>query len=126
MEDFRVIIAGSRGFNNYNYLCERMDFLLKEKIKTHKIVIISGTATGADKTGEHYAKEREFECIQCPAEWDLHGKSAGYRRNEEMGIISDVAAIFWDGKSRGSRHMSDIMNKLNKPCKVYVVHENNL
>ena len=107
-EKFRVIIAGSRGFNDYNLLEEKCDFLLSEKVKTHDIVIVSGTARGADKLGERYARERGYELEAHPADWDKYGKSAGYRRNQEMAEVADAVICFWDGTSKGTKHMIDI------------------
>lgn len=86
-----------------------MDFLLSDKVKQgYKIIIISGNANGADKLGERYAKERGYELITKPADWDRFRKSAGYRRNAEMADIGNAAAIFWDGESKGSKHMIDL------------------
>lgn len=48
---FKVIIAGGRDFNDYALLCERCDRLLALKRQSHSIVIVSGTAKGADCLG---------------------------------------------------------------------------
>ena len=112
---FRVIIAGSRDFNNYQLLKEKCDFLLAN-IK-EEIIIVSGTARGADKLGEQYAKEKGYKIDSHPANWDLHGKSAGYIRNEEMAKCSDALIAFWDSVSKGTKHMIDLANKHNlKVC----------
>lgn len=109
---FKVIIAGGRDFNDYELLKEYMDSYLEKYIKLkYRIIIISGTARGADSLGERYAEERGFEIIRKPAQWDLYGKSAGYRRNAEMADIADSCVTFWDGKSRGTKHMIDLANK---------------
>ena len=47
-ENYKVIIAGSRGFSNYKLLKENCDKFLSEKKKTHNIIIVSGGARGAD------------------------------------------------------------------------------
>ena len=117
-EKFRVIIAGSRGFNDYNLLEEKCDFLLSEKVKTHDIVIVSGTARGADKLGERYARERGYELEAHPADWDKYGKSAGYRRNQEMAEVADAVICFWDGTSKGTKHMIDIAKEKNLMLRV--------
>lgn len=98
----RVIIAGGREFNNYELLKEKCDIALS---KTENIEIVSGTANGADKLGEQYAKEKGYTIKQFPADWDRNGKSAGYIRNEEMAMYADAAIIFWDGASKGTKHM---------------------
>jgi hypothetical protein len=61
--------------------------------------------------GEKYASERNFNIERYPAEWDKYGKSAGYIRNREMAMNSDTAVCFWDGKSKGTKHMIDLSNK---------------
>ncbi|MDD4411986.1 MAG: DUF2493 domain-containing protein [Bacilli bacterium] len=106
---FKVIIAGSRDFNNYNLLKEKCDYQL-QNIK-EEIIIVSGTARGADKLGERYAKEKGYKIDPHPANWDFHGKSAGYIRNEEMAKCSDALIACWDGKSKGTKHMIDLANK---------------
>ena len=118
MKKFRVIIAGGRDFTDLSIMCKVMDISLSSKKIDHEIVIVSGTARGADLTGERYANLRGYTIAPHPAQWDLHGKSAGYRRNEEMSRYCDAAVIFWDGESRGSKHMIDISKASGKPYKV--------
>ena len=43
-----------------------------------------------------------------PADWNKHGKSAGYRRNEEMAKVADACICFWDGVSKGTMHMINL------------------
>lgn len=45
------------------------------------------------------------------ADWDIYGKSAGYIRNAEMAKYADACVVFWDGKSRGTKHMIDLAKK---------------
>ena len=113
---FRVIIAGSRGFNNYNLLKEKCDYQL-QNIKD-EIIIVSGTARGADQLGEKYAKEKGYKIDSRPANWDLYGKSAGYKRNEEMAKNADALIAFWNSKSKGTKHMIDLAKKYNLKVKV--------
>lgn len=107
---FRVIVAGGRDFNDYNLLKNKLDHALRNRIN-EGIVIVSGAARGADKLGERYAKERGYEIDSHPADWEKHGKSAGYIRNKEMAQCSDALMAFWDGKSRGTKHMIDLANQ---------------
>lgn len=100
---FRVIIAGSRGFDNYDLLCAYADYKLS-KI-TDEIEIVSGGAKGADQLGERYAKERGYSLRVFPAEWDIYGKRAGYLRNVKMAEYADALLVFWDGESRGTKNM---------------------
>ena len=45
----KIIVAGSRTFDDYTLLKEKLDFFLKNQ---KDVVIVSGTAKGADKLGE--------------------------------------------------------------------------
>lgn len=112
----KVIIAGGRDFKDYNRLKEVCDKIL---IKQNKIEIVSGTAGGADTLGERYAQEKGYEVKKFPAKWDEYGKKAGYLRNQEMGEYADGLIAFWDGQSKGTKHMIDIAN--NKGLKVRVI-----
>lgn len=100
---FRVIIAGSRDFNDSGLLIKTMDRLLSN-IKD-EITIVCGRARGADTIGEQYAHERGYEVRYFSANWAGYGRSAGCRRNVQMAENADALVAFWDGKSMGTRHM---------------------
>ncbi len=106
---FRVIIAGGRDFNNYPGLAKVMDRLLANV--TDEIVIICGMAQGADRLGERYGKERGYSIRYFPADWDGKGRGAGFIRNEEMAKNADALVAFWDGQSRGTKHMIETAGK---------------
>ena len=110
---FRIIIAGGRNFNDYNLLKEKVDNIISDKRKTHQIYIVSGKARGADSLGEKYANENGLNIMEFPADWDKHGRSAGYKRNVEMAENADALIAFWDGESRGTKHMIDIAKEKN-------------
>lgn len=110
-QDFRVIIAGSRTFSNYQLLRDSCNSLLSEKQRTHTVVVISGTAQGADRLGERYARERDFQLRRFPADWNRNGKAAGIIRNAQMAENADALIAFWDGKSRGTRNMIETAKK---------------
>lgn len=100
---FRVIVAGGRDFNNYAGLAATLDYLLKNI--NDEIQIVCGMARGADRLGEKYAKEHGYKVIYCPADWDIDGRSAGFKRNIRMAECADALVAFWDGKSTGTKHM---------------------
>ena len=105
MEEFRVIIAGTRDFSNYELLKKKCDNILSTKRQDSNIVILSGTAKGADRLGERYARERGFLLRRFPADWDKDGNKAGPIRNAKMADNADALIAFWDGTSRGTAHM---------------------
>ena len=114
----RVVIAGSRDYNNYDEAKPYIDFCLSNIRKENNIVIVSGCASGADAIGERYAEENGFRLEKYPADWKTYGRSAGPRRNKQMAEVSDLVICFWDEKSRGTKSMIDYAIKCNKPVKI--------
>ena len=119
MQELRIIIAGSRDFNDYELLkISIRDILKKTSLESiNKIKIISGNARGADQLGERFAKQFELEVVKFVAKWDIFGKRAGYIRNEEMakyaiqGSNYGMLVAFWNGESKGTKHMIDLAKK---------------
>lgn len=113
----RVIIAGTRDFNDYPLLEAKLDYYLSNS-KTESIVIVSGGASGADALGERYAKTRGFPLERYPADWQQYGRRAGPLRNERMAAVSDACILFWDGKSKGTKSMLHAARKKDIPVRV--------
>ncbi len=107
----KVIIAGGRDFMDLELLYRSCTEILKDRSVTE---IVSGCARGADKAGEKYAEFSSIPIKKFPAEWDKYGKSAGYRRNKDMAEYADALIAFWNGESKGTKHMIDLAtaNKL--------------
>lgn len=116
---YRVIIAGSRSFDDYDLLRRRCDEILKDRRSSSEIVIVSGTAPGTDSLGERYAREKGFAVDRRPADWNTYGKAAGPIRNAQMAKVADALIAFWDGKSRGTHHMISLARK--KGLDVHVI-----
>ena len=115
---FKVIIAGGRDFVDYNLLREKVNNILIDKRLTHKIVIVSGCARGADTLGMRYASENIFDVDEYPADWDKYGNAAGPKRNLQMAEYADAVIVFWDNKSSGTRNMIECARRENIPCKI--------
>ena len=75
--EYWVIIAGGRHFNNCKLLRDKCLYYLKEEMKIHMVIIVSGHATGADTFGERFAEEYNLPCELHPADWSCHGRAAG-------------------------------------------------
>jgi hypothetical protein len=112
----KVIIAGGRGFNDYETLKGFCDNALSNQ---EEVEIVSGTANGADKLGERYAHENGYTIKMFPADWDKYGKSAGYKRNAQMAEYADALIAFWDTKSKGTKHMIDLAKRANLKIKIF-------
>lgn len=114
-----IIIAGSRNFTNYQLLSKALRRIIDRFYKNESITVVSGCARGADRLGEIFANNNNYNIIKKPAEWDLYGKRSAWLRNEEMAKIGDVLIAFWDMKSKGTRNMIKLANKYN--LQVFVI-----
>ena len=124
----RIIICGSREFNDYKKLCKVMDQLGIHSIANNDYVeIISGHAGGADMAGEKFATQYGYPLKVFPADWNTYGKAAGPIRNRQMAKYAaqadeGIVVAFPIGSSRGTRHMVDIADQYG--LEVYVIEEN--
>lgn len=111
---FKVIICGSRDFDNYELLKTKCDNILKNKKESGEdIIIVSGCARGADSLGEEYAKENGYEVLKFPANWNKYGKKAGYLRNEQMAEEANACIAFLrsDKECKGTKNMISLARK---------------
>jgi len=109
----RVIIAGSRGINNYDVVLAAI-----EESGFDVTTVVSGGARGVDTLGERYAESKNIQVDTFLPQWDLYGKSAGYIRNSTMAENAECLVAIWDGKSRGTKNMIETATRKN--LKVYV------
>lgn len=112
----KVIIAGSRGIidkNIVNQAIKDSGFKISE--------ILCGCAKGVDDLGRQYGKENDIPVVEYPANWTKYGNAAGIMRNIVMSKKCDALIAVWDGKSRGTKHMIECIEKLNLPKYVKVL-----
>lgn len=119
----RILVAGSRSIENKGLVHKYLDQLLSHYNKEN-ITIITGGARGIDKIAKEWADNRGIKNIVMPAEWDVHGKSAGYKRNVRMHewLADDderLCLCFWDGKSKGTAHNFELAKKHGTKLIVY-------
>ena len=89
----KVLVCGGRDYNDYQKVRETLDGFGVS-------AIIQGGARGADSLGGTYANQRGISCRVFKADWDRYGKSAGFRRNQQMLDEGkpDVVVAFPGGK----------------------------
>ena len=105
----KLIIAGSREFTDYELLTE---MLAAKDLNADTVTeVVSGCARGADRLGERWATAQGIPIARFPANWDSYGKRAGYVRNSEMAEYADACIVFWNGSSKGTKHMIDVANR---------------
>jgi hypothetical protein len=114
----KVIIAGSR---NLGTLQQIKEAVTKSEFEITEVV--SGRARGVDRCGEIYAELLHIPVKCFPADWEQYGKSAGYKRNQQMAEYADALIAIWDGHSKGTKHMINIMSSLDKPIYLYQVFD---
>lgn len=117
----KVIIAGGRDFLDTRLMDETIKELVRTGWMDDDSTLVCGMARGADELGRAlWVQTYDLPVERFPADWATHGKRAGFIRNTEMAHVADKLVAFWDGQSRGTKHMIETMQRLNKP--VHIVH----
>jgi hypothetical protein len=115
---FRVIVAGSRTFQDYVKLKRCLNYFLRNR-NPIGLVVVSGAARGADTLGERYAQEKGYFIDCYPADWGRFGKQAGFMRNVDMAEHADALVAFMQhGGTPGTQHMIDIAKQAGLPYRV--------
>lgn len=102
----KLIIAGSRDITDLE--------LIKSEYKElgiKVIEIVSGMARGPDKLGITLAEQEDLPVKEMPADWEAEPRAGGYIRNDAMAQYGTFALLFWDGVSKGTKHMQDCCTK---------------
>lgn len=107
-----LIVAGSRDLDDYHLVETWMD-----RVSDIGAIfsVLCGGARGADALGKEVAENWGVKVKMFPADWDKYGKSAGYRRNIEMAKEGTFLLAFPMPQSKGTLHMIETMQKMNKP-----------
>ena len=104
----RTIIAGSRDSTK-----QQVEEAIASCPWVNEItVVLSGTARGADKYGEEWAKRMSLPVEMFPTDWNRYGKAAGPIRNKQMAERAEALIAVWDGVSSGTKNMIDNANSL--------------
>lgn len=99
-----VLVTGGRGYADKDFLFKVMDQLDRRYNFT---MVLHGAAAGADSLAGQWARDRGVQEVVCPANWNVHGRRAGYLRNSAMAdLLPDVVLMFPGGK--GTNMMKDI------------------
>jgi SLOG family YspA-like protein len=134
----RVIIAGSRSIKGEEAV-QMIDTAMRG-LNWNITEVISGDAPGIDTAAVEWAKRNNIDYVRMPANWELHGKRAGYLRNKKMAWYARVTSrilelqgeevpekhkgalvAFWKNNSRGTGHMIDLAREFNLETKVFRV-----
>lgn len=102
IDKYRVIIAVSRDFDDYELLKEKCDYYLQDR---KNIVVVSSQASGSDALDKRYAQERGYRLDEYPADGETIVGTDGFDSNSEMIDNADALIVFWDGVSRDVKNM---------------------
>ena len=108
----KLLIAGSRSISEFD---------LSQYIAPEVDTIITGGASGIDSVAERYADARHLSKYVLRPRYDLYGRFAPLKRNEQMVEMADAILIIWDGKSRGAKYTLEYAQKAGKSLTVISV-----
>lgn len=107
-----LAVVGSRTFNDYSYL--------KEKLLLHKPKrIISGGAEGADSLAQRFCKEFGLPILIFYPDWKTYNKSAGMIRNSLIVNECEELVAFPVNNSKGT---ADSIRKAREVEKIVYIY----
>ena len=121
---FKVIIAGSRNYDDYNDFFRKVEQSMEKVFKNYsynEIEIVSGGCRGTDKMAERYAKSKKLKSVVFNADWSL-GKKAGPIRNAQMAEYGDMLIAFLTPDSRGTVSMVNEAKKIKLPIVIFSIN----
>lgn len=101
----KLLVVGSRSIQKFD---------LSKYISSDVDTIISGGASGVDSIAELYADRHRLSKYIIRPRYDIYGRAAPLRRNEEMVDMADAVLVVWDGNSEGTLHTINYLNKRKK------------
>lgn len=116
----RVLVCGSRHFNDYKLLEEKLDEI------PEITEIIHGAARGADTLAGRYSDAKSIRLAVYPADWNKFGKAAGPIRNTQMLVEGkpDLVVAFMFKDSRGTKNMVEQAKKAGVKTEVINCEDN--
>lgn len=110
----KVLVTGSRDWTDARSIeLEMFRALYESKTFFGDAVLIHGACpTGADALADRYARATGMHVLRFPADWERHGKRAGFLRNAEMVETGpDICLAFIRNGSRGASMTADLAEK---------------
>lgn len=118
----KLAVVGSRSFMNRNTVFHIL--MEYHKVFGDELSFVSGGCPqGPDRFAEEFAELFEIPITVFPANWNEHGRAAGFIRNSDIVNACDEVVAFWDRKSNGTR---DTITKAQKQNKEVIIVDTDL
>jgi len=119
----KILIAGSRSIKGYSLFIQTVNNALATYCSSVLDIeeIISGGGKGVNTMITKFCGENNIKNIIVLPQWEQYGKSAESIRNMKMIDMlntEDIIVIIWDGISKGTQHILDLVKK--KKLNVYL------
>lgn len=116
----RILVTGSRDWDNDAQVALQLRIACA-KYDPRAITIVHGACPrGADAIADEYARRWRLAVERHHADWDRHGKRAGFVRNAEMVKAgADLCLAFIRDSSRGATHCADLAENAGIPTRRY-------
>jgi hypothetical protein len=117
----KVLVCGSRDWTDPEPIRARLQRIIELwPWDLDEPTVIHGDARGADTLAAGIALDLGFWVEAFPADWQTHGRRAGYLRNLLMlDQAPDLVLAFQRNGSRGTQHTIDQARKRGIPVEVY-------
>ena len=90
----RLLVCGSRGITGKDWIFSQIESYWYEHLACYSDpIMIEGATRGVDLIAKAYAVENDWKVEEYPAEWEKHGRGAGYIRNDIMVKAADEVLI---------------------------------
>lgn len=120
MVSYRVLITGSRTWENERLIKAALADAEANNHWGFPMVLIHGTAAGADTIAAMAAEELGWRIEAHPADWKTHGKRAGFVRNAEMvASRADLCLAFIKDNSKGATMCAELAERAGIPTIYY-------
>lgn len=80
----RILVCGGRDFEDVQFVVDKLSEMFDNQFGDKVSCVIHGGAKGVDSHADSFAYSCKVPVEEYPANWNKHGKSAGYIRNKQM------------------------------------------